>query len=686
ADVARVRMDSTELEQIPAGRDPFGALGGVPGVEVDRPRLTAASAVVGGGAAVEASTFRVDGIDVVRPNYAATAAPASGMEVVSGGADASVPGPGVVVLLTSPERTPQRRAEVSASHVNPSWQAFVDTPIEEDPSDEGPGLSPVPGGELLGGTGSRLERSTLWSLDASGSLWRDRVWVWGAAQRREIEESRPEGARPRSELRDSAAKIQVQAWTGGSLSGSLYRNEWRRLGDGAGPDRAPETLRTAFEPSRWLALEASQLLRHDLRLGLSFLASNDAASFTPLVSESDPFEENRIVQGEDGVWRGGFAAFGREVEARGWRLEVEGYRPGGKARHDVEAAVEHRVVDTVEEERWGEGGYQLLAGENFGTPFDLVRAKRSGSLHLRRTTTSAWIQDRLTLPQKATRSGDWSLDFGLRFDAQQGTTGGGRAPANSLFPDLLPEVSYSGGDSVSWLDLSPRLAFAWSIGKANRTTVRAGYGRFASPLGAGVVGRLSPLGEAELVLGVMSADLLDLEADELENLGKNPDLVVVDRLGVDPFVPGSSTHPNTNAADLSAEVTDELRLSVEQRLSRATSLYLEWVSRIVSDVLEARRFLRDETGAVRLALASDYALESVISGLFPDGTPYSAPVYGLREGLELTGGALLVNGDREQHYEAVTLGLERRLTRGFRLRAHATLSDWRWQVGEEFAL
>jgi len=100
--------------------------------------------------------------------------------------------------------------------------------------------------------------------------------------------------------------------------------------------------------------------------------------------------------------------------------------------------------------------------------------------------------------------------------------------------------------------------------------------------------------------------------------------------------------------------------------------------------MEDRRLMRDGVGSIRFAQAGEYQLDQILSGVLPDGTPYRVPVYGLRTGLEDTGSSLVMNGDRSQVWESVTLRFDRRLARGLALRSHFTWSDWTWQVGDQF--
>src|SRR5262249_29491576 len=103
---------------------------------------------------------------------------------------------------------------------------------------------------------------------------------------------------------------------------------------------------------------------------------------------------------------------------------------------------------------------------------------------------------------------------------------------------------------------------------------------------------------------------------------------------------------------------------------------LTGVYRRLSGVLEDRLLIRDASGAVRTATAADWVQVGSLDGI--------APYFDLRPGLSPTGGTLLVNGDREQRFAAVTFGGNRPLRDGWALQGHVTYQDWTWQVGPGF--
>jgi hypothetical protein len=93
----------------------------------------------------------------------------------------------------------------------------------------------------------------------------------------------------------------------------------------------------------------------------------------------------------------------------------------------------------------------------------------------------------------------------------------------------------------------------------------------------------------------------------------------------------------------------------------------------------------DATGAVRVARRADWVQTGTLREPLPNGgTSAPIPVFNLRDGVSPTGGGLLINGDREQDYFGVSLGLNRRLSNHWSARGYVNWNDWSWNVPDSF--
>src|SRR5262249_47918157 len=101
--------------------------------------------------------------------------------------------------------------------------------------------------------------------------------------------------------------------------------------------------------------------------------------------------------------------------------------------------------------------------------------------------TNLYAQDTMSV-------GNLTANIGVRYDRQKGTNEASSSPANPLFPDILPAVSYAGGDAgFTWTNVTPRLGLTYALGPERKTLLRASYSRFADQLGAASVFQNNPM-------------------------------------------------------------------------------------------------------------------------------------------------------------------------------------------------
>ncbi|MEM7583374.1 MAG: carboxypeptidase regulatory-like domain-containing protein [Acidobacteriota bacterium] len=654
----RAVVGGAELETIPVSNDPWSVGARAAGVLTDRANAVdgSASTFVAPGADDGQTTYALDGADVTdrgrsgKPVTALGLSSATAIEVTTGGSDISHSTPGAHINLLTRQGSNDAQASARALVTDGGWQASSNRVLVED----------------LGLGYQRILDVTEAGVDASGRLVRDHLWGWATYETQDIRRQTINGTVENTDASNAAVKLNGQ---GGPVSGVLayHRGDYSLSGEDAGPDRSVETTLLESQPSEVLRLENSYLPTANLHFTVRYAQVDSGTARVPLGGLGE-----EIVLGSDGIWRGSFGEYLYGQDSQSWLLDGATYRSRGSAGHEVRFGFSDFQANHSTAERWGRDGLLHLAGENFGTPFDIIRLERPTELDVQQSRLALWVQDSITFDQL-------TLELGVRHDIQRGSNVGGRVGSNPLFPELLPEVEFDGGIGapIEWKSVSPRLALAYAIGGEGRSILRASYSMFASQLYADLVSRVSPAAAADVYLGFD-----DRNRDDRFDLTEPHFLLAYN--GVDPQARFGGS-PHRTARLLDPERTEELRLSFEHSLRSGVELGIEHVSREVSGILETRRLIRDAFGQIRPARAFDYQLETVYSGILPDGSPFSAPVYGLREGVELTGGNLLLNGDREQSYQATTLRLTRHLAGQWLLRGHVTFSDWRWRLGGEFS-
>lgn len=681
-------FDAADVGLLAADRDPFRAVQSA-GVETVRSHSLASS---DDGAGEE--TWRYDGVEM-------SAAPASGLPGgvrvrVLSSADASRADAGSVIDLVTPRRSAERRSELRLDFADRSWHggsragsdavaetASVTETVTETETAAEAGHEPAELERLTGLAGAGLE--------AGVELVAERLWGWGSWQSQEVTRSaaldrsgahRGAALETVTQTRHLAVKLDAQPWRFLAAGMAHHDSERSFDGEGAARDRSLEATRLELAPSRWTSVYAGLVAGPDLAFELRFAEARDAASFLPTGSNGG------IVLDAAGVWRGGFSEMHRREDRDQLTLTGDAHRDLGWVHHRVRFGYETRESTSLDSERWGDDNLQLLAGENFGSPFDLVRVRRSGTSEVTRRLDGAWVQDSLLF-------GRLTLDLGLRLDRQSGRARGGLAAAHALLPDLLPEVAYDGrGSRISWQDISPRLGLAWAFGRDRDTVLRLTRSTFASRLDEDLIHGIDPVAGGELLLA-LDAEGVGTSGDASQDGDEDvPELVerlsrerLIQSQNVDPADPtgvASGFGPN-----LRAERVDELTVALVHHVG-ATELGLSWGERLASGLLERRLLVRDlageHAGKVRPALAHDYRLDHVESGLLPDGSPYAVPVYGLRDGTVYTGGSQIASGDRTLKRQHWTASFHHRLRRGFQARGHLTFTEWNWRLGSKFRL
>jgi outer membrane receptor protein involved in Fe transport len=76
--------------------------------------------------------------------------------------------------------------------------------------------------------------------------------------------------------------------------------------------------------------------------------------------------------------------------------------------------------------------------------------------------------------------GNLTANVGLRYDIQGGENLPKTVLANPAYPEILPAVSFAGGDiGFEWKSLTPRLGLTYALGESRQTLLRASYSQFA---------------------------------------------------------------------------------------------------------------------------------------------------------------------------------------------------------------
>ncbi len=683
-------FSQVELEKIPTARDPWAILAMTPGVLSDRTNVGGnqsgqqslyTSPGTGGGNC----TWSMDGVTITDMG-AIGSSPSyynfdsfEEMQVSTGGSDVSQSTGGVAMNMVTKRGTNELRVSGRYLVTDDSWQSDLDF----DEAELGPGQSRFD-------QGNEIVEILDYGVEGGGPVVKDRIWAWGSYGVQDIDlltlagvrGSTGPGSHDTTKLESWAAKVNAQLADNNSLTAFYHYGDKIKSGRNAGPLRPAPTTWNQSGPTDIYKLEDTHIF--DAGFFLTGMASYVGGGFAldPVGGGiGDPSFPN-VVRQPNRVWQNSFLGVSTDRPQEQAKIDGSYFFKLGSSSHELRFGVGYRKATVESFSTWP--GLQIVGRADQGLPdffcggnsncyVGFTRTDRNVSDEVEYTT--AYVQDTLNL-------GNLVANVGLRYDLQQGHNNASTIPAAPVpirdeAGNVVPSGgTFAGGDpGFEWSDLTPRLGLTYALGEQRKTLLRASYSRFADQLGSGTVSNTNP---ANYQYGFFA-------------WGDNGDLAItpdevgafIGYVGIDPRL-GGLRSLNATDAGLEAPITDEVVLAVEHSLLPELLIGLSATFRRYSGVLDFDRMIVDDGSPLdsigRPHTAGDYELGTVLTGTLPDGTPYSAPVYTLKPGRSFNGGVFLNNSDREQDYAGYSLTAQKRLANRWMLRAHATYSDWTWDV------
>jgi hypothetical protein len=643
---------------------PWTAVARTPGVLTDRLRVGGyvsgpSSAFLGPGLAGEQSILKIDGFELGAAS--STGYPiglgvdsSAEIQVSSGALDVESALPGTLIDLLGKRGTNEWRA---SGRLRGSGGPLVEHRAATH-------LAPGQTAAVEDVTSNRLRDAGALGLELGGPLRKERLWIWGSLDRDEVRQTVFGGQTVSTLLAGGAGKMNCALSRSTSVVLAWNRGDQRGSGQGAAPERAPETTWERHDRTDVWRLDAAHIFSGFFYLQARAGAVDGDARDVPRGSwQSD------IAVDAGGVARGSWFAQSAATRARAAEATANGFWSRGGAEHEARLAGEWRHTGEQSIFAAPGRGLEIAAGEGYRLPagVDVLSAWRDGDMRSAADRASLRLADTV-------RWRNLTAALGLRYDDESLANRASTAPASPVDP-LLRAVDFAGGHAARWRSVAPRLGLTWAVGGDRRgLLLRTFLGRFTARLGSEIAAQANPAAPAAGWYFFYDPD---------RNLALDPGEAAHLRFWVpvnfDPRLPGNVT-PNSVAAGLRPETTDEAVAGFEATPLRETVVGLYATYRRTSHILERRRFVRDlATGEVVVATAADYVPAGQVYG-----GGFLAPYFDLRPGLEPTGGTLLVNGDRRQDFVGLTLELNRRLAGGWMAHGHASWQDWRWKLGPRF--
>lgn len=645
-------VDQVELRSIPTARDPWVILQSVPGVQTDRLNVGGnesgqQSNYVGKGADGGQNVWNIDGVTITDMG-ALGSSPTyydfdsfEEMNASTGGTDVTAQTPGVQLNLVTKRGTNDIHGSARMLLAQQEWQSRN---LPAEATSQG----------FRGG--NRIDEVQDYGVEVGGPILRDRLWLWGAYGRNQIDLLTITGASDKTTLEDANAKLNAQLFEGTSLTGSFTEGDKIKLGRNVSTTRPPPAAWNQSGPTRVYKGELSQVFSSSLFATGSHSYVSGGFGLTP----AGGLGVNNLYLNENGVWQGSFYDY-RTIRPQHQTSGNGSYFFNtGSIGNELKFGFSYRSTPVTSFTTWpGNGNYGDLA--NFNEPVATLTRRAVAAADLE--YYNGYLGDTLTM-------GNLTVNVGARYDLQRGNNLGSVTPANPVVPDLLPEIrSEDAGTPFEWEDISPRIGLTYALGSQRKTLVKASYARYADQLGVGPIVFTNPGALSGIYYywndngdHIITRNELDFERG------------LVSFYGLDPANPGSAISPNRVDPNLEAGQTDEFILGLEREVFPDFVVGANYSYRQYEGAIFPRRAGLDR---------GDFELVGFVTGTLADGTSYREPYYGLRSDVAIPPGLTIENRtDWKTTYHGVDLNFQKRLSNRWMMRGNVAFQDWTQDGGE----
>ena len=656
-------VSQQELKSIPSARDPWVVLQSAPGVSIDRINVAGSESGQQSNFSAHGSpagTFTVDGVNLT--DMSALGASAAyydfdmfqEMQVITGGGDASISGAGAHLNMVTKRGT---------NDVHGSARVFgVDERFE---SKNLPAEALTQVGAL--GSGNHIQSLQDYGAEAGGPVWRDHLWLWGAYGRDQINLITAGGASDKTTLENLNLKLNWQIVPSNSANGWWMHSDKLKFGRSAGPTRPQETTWDQTLPQNTWKVEDAQVFSSSLFASAQYNGVNGDFTLDPEGGNKQVFID------EGGVWHNSYEIAEAPRPTRQAKADVSYFFNTGTLGHELKAGFGYLKAGARSHSIWPGPTTGNLAGATYGDLFDCTDANgdslpcavitRQSNLVVDNKYWSGYLQDTMSFDRL-------SVNAGVRYDKQTGENLATVVPGNPSFPNVLPAIDYPGsGRPFTWDDWQPRLGITYALGANRSTVLKASYARYADALGTGTIDNINPIASVSYAYYGWN----DANHNNLVEVGEvNLNDFQFSR-NYDPAAPGAAISVDSFARGFHAPLTDEILAGIDHELFPAFAVGVAYTYRKFTD-----QIFRSRTGLT----AADYVLDRVVTGTLPDGNPYSAPLYVIRDGVETPPGYVYSNRNGyDQTYHGVDLVLTKRLANRWMARGSVTYNWNKQHVG-----
>ncbi|MFN2443363.1 MAG: carboxypeptidase regulatory-like domain-containing protein [Thermoanaerobaculia bacterium] len=653
-----------ELEEIPTARDPWVVLQQIPGVLMDRVNVGGnesgqQSQYVGKGVGGDQATWNVDG--VVITDMAATGSSPTyydfdafeEMQATTGGSDPRVQTAGVQLNMVTKRGT--NELDGSARYF------WTDNEFQDDP------VIPTEAQGYLSRV-NEIDNIQDYGIEAGGAIIRDRLWLWGAVGRNEIDILAASGAaqaRDFTLLENINAKLNAQVANNNSATVFYSLGDKIKEGRNVGPTRPPETAWNQEGPTDIWKFEDTHIFSPNFYATAMYSTVGGGFQLIP----AGGLDVNDVFLDPTGVWHNSFYYYYTDRPQTQYRADASTFFDTGDIAHELKFGFGYRETPVTSVSGWPGDAWAYMFNDTEGLAF----LYRTSAADYQTEYMDFYVGDTMLL-------GNLTIQAGVRFDMQEGSNNPSSTGANPIIPEFLPAVSSAGDtEGIEWRDISPRIGATYSMGSDRRTLLRAAYNRYADQLGAGPLFGANPLGAYQYFYYYFE----DLNGDK--QVQRNEILGLEDGpLGwynIDPNNPGVAAPLGRYDDNLEAPYTDEFLIGVEQELLPEFVIGLNYTHRKMNNFVWTRSE-KDFLGSGNFYSSADYVPGTPVTGTLPNGSSFTTPTWQLAPGVDRPVFGVVQNRpDYEQTYDGIELNATKRLANRWMMRASVSFADWEQSVG-----
>jgi hypothetical protein len=660
-------LTKDELQNTPQSKDPWAVLKTVPGVIVDRVNVGGnesgqQSGFVGKGSLATDTMWNVDGVVITDTTSGGASSSYFDFDafdevaVNTGGNDLKVQTGGIGINFVTRRGTNQFKGSARFNINNDAMEAS-NLPDE------------LVGDDRLGGAdkANHTDQITDWGGDIGGPILKDKLWFWASYGKQDIRFFRLNQTFDRTILKNTNAKVNWSATKNDEVSFFYFNGAKEKLGRDPGQagnsddsflwnqgNFYPESGVLSPLHGLW-KIEDNHVFSSSLFVNAKYAWYGWGYGFAPRGGADQDGGINYDTDHAYGSWS-------TYTARKPWHIvDVSGsyFKSAGAGNHEFKFGFGYRRNPNHSTTRWS--GSEVVA-HAFPDPADNhALAYRARVVNFVGENYNAFFGDTFTM-------GRLTVNGGFRWDRQKAANEASTAPGNTMFPDLLPELSFDGtAPTIDWNDISPRVGATIALDDNRKTVVRASYARYAGQLNPFEVTSASPVGAYYTYIAYRwndtNRDGFAQRGEILTNLGPQYSNAI------DPAHPTSVESPNTIDDNYHANHDNEIIAGIDREVmpNFAVGAAYTWRRTDGWPTWNPRRDL----------IGSDYSfVEHLTSGA------YSADVFapnasGQAKIAANGGGRILTNRpDYNSTYNGLEFTVNKRLANRWMTRASFSWMDW----------